>query len=231
MRDTLAARNLPVLGVYPVSARPRHAELLKPLRAQLNAWNQAPRQQRFAHRFKSLFVRYQRGLEREAAAARWQLHRINRIATLADGDLAVDANELKTVIDERLSALKSIESRLHDLRSRFFSELKRAGDRVGIPLPEPHEVELLEPGRSNLLEQLVALREQEGREEPDMRLALGSLRKEGEAMHRPMLIRRQARVFVDALAALRQPGDAAHRLMLLRRLATPMSRALKLLQN
>lgn len=231
MRDTLAARNLPVLGVYPVSARPRHAELLTPLRAQLDAWNQTPRQQRFAHRFKSLFVRYQRGLEREAAAARWQLHRINRIATLADGDLAVDANELKTVIDERLNALKSIESRLHDLRSRFFRELKRAGDCVGIPLPEPHEVELLEPGRSNLLEQLVALREQEGREEPDMRLALGSLRKEGEAMHRPVLIRRQARAFVDALAALRQPGDAVHRLMLLRRSATPMRRALKLLQN
>jgi len=175
MADTLAARNLSVEGVFPVSARPRQAELLAPLRAQLDAWNQTPRQQRFAHRFKALFTRYQRGLERDTRDAHWQLHRINRIATLADGELASDAAELKTVIDERLAALKTVESRLQELRGRFFGELKRAGDAVGIPLPEPHEVELLEPGRSNLLEQLVALREKEGRDELDLRLALISL--------------------------------------------------------
>jgi len=231
MRDTLAARNLPVLSVHAVSARPRQAELLAPLRAQLDVWNQTPRQQRFAHHFKALFTRYQRGLEREAATTRWQLHRINRIATLADDDLASDASELKTVIDERLDALKTVESRLHDLRGRFFGELKRAGDSVGIPLPEPHEVELLEPKRSKLLERLIALREQEGREEPDLRLALNGLRKKGEAVYRPLLTRRHQRDSLDALAALRGPGDAVHRPMLLRRPVTPMSRALKLLQN
>lgn len=230
MCDTLAARNLPVLGVYAVSARPRQAELLAPLRAQLDAWNQTPRQQRFAHRFKALFTRYQRGLEREAAAARWQLHRINRIAILADGDLAGDANELKTVVDERLDALKTVESHLHELRGRFFGELKRAGDTVGIPLPEPHEVELLEPRRSNLLERLVALREQEGREEPDMRMALVSLRENGEAMYRSLLTRRlppRTRL-LDCIA---RTGRATHRPALLRRPAMPMNRALKLLQD
>jgi GTP-binding protein EngB required for normal cell division len=230
MRDTLTARNLPVLGVYAVSARPRQAELLTPLRAQLDAWNQTSRQQRFAHRFKALFTRYQRGLEREAAAARWQLHRINRIATLADVDVASDAGELKTVIDERLDALKTVESRLHELRGRFFGELKRAGDSVGIPLPEPHEVELLEPGRSNLLERLIALREQDGREEPDVRLALTRLREKGEVMHRALLTRRESREAIDTLAALRVPGEAVHRPALLRRPATLMSRALKILQ-
>lgn len=183
MRETLAARNLPILGVLAVSARPRHAGLLAPLRAQLAAWNQTPRRQRFAHRFKMLFTRYQRGLEREAAAARWQLHRINRIATLADGELASDAGELKTMIDERMETLKKVEARLRELRGRFFGELKRVGDIVGIPLPEPHEVELLELGRSNLLEQLVALRKQEGREELDIRRALVSLQAKVEAMN------------------------------------------------
>lgn len=230
MRDTLAVRNLPVLGVHAVSARPRHAELLAPLRAQLDAWNQTPRQQRFAHRFKALFTRYQRGLDREAAAARWQLHRINRIATLADGELASDAGELKTVIDERLNALKAVESRLRDLRSRFFGELKRVGDAVGIPLPEPHEVELLEPGRSNLLERLVALREREGRDEPDMRMVLSDLRREGSAMHRLLLTRRLPREFSGSLKALRMPGEPVHRPTLLRRPAASMRNALKLLQ-
>lgn len=189
MTATLAARNLPVLGVHAVSSRPRHAALLDPLRAQLDAWNQTPRQQRFAHRFKALFTRYQRGLEREAAAACWQLHRIHRIATLAGDDLVSDAHELKTAIDERLEALKTVEDRLRDLRGRFFGELKRAGDAVGMALPEPHEVDLLEPGRSNLLEQLVALRTQAGRDEPDRRQALGRLRKKGQVVSRLWLVR------------------------------------------
>ncbi|MCW2313545.1 dynamin family protein [Rhodoferax antarcticus] len=258
MRDTLAARNLPVLGVHAVSARPRQAELLTPLRAQLDVWNQTPRQQRFAHRFKALFTRYQRGLEREAAAARWQLHRINRIATLADGDLAADASQLKSVIDERLEALKTVETRLRDLRGRFFGELKRTGNKVGIPLPEPHEVELLEPGHSNLLERLVALREQQGREEPDVRQALSALRdknktahcapllrrgsrshpvnlrellKPNDAMHGPQLVRRTPSKALAALLPLRKANPTAHHHTLLRRRAQPMSQALNLLQN
>lgn len=231
MADTLAARNLSVEGVFPVSARPRQAELLTPLRAQLDAWNQTPRQQRFAHRFKALFTRYQRGLERDTRDAHWQLHRINRIATLADGDIISDAAELKTVIDERLVALKTVESRLHELRGRFFGELKRAGDAVGIPLPEPHEVELLEQGRSNLLELLVALREKEGREEPDMRLALTGLRDKGEAMHRPLLTRRVSREHLETLSVLRGPTDVARRPRLLRRATKPMYQALELLQE
>ena len=231
MADTLAARNLAVQGVFPVSARPRQAELLAPLRAQLDAWNQTPRQQRFAHRFKALFTRYQRGLERDTRDAHWQLHRINRIATLADGAIASDASELKTMIDERLAALKTVETRLRELRGRFFGELKRAGDTVGIPLPEPHEVDLLEPGRSNLLEQLVALREQQGDEAPDTRLTLKRLRENGDVLHRPLLTRRSSYTPLSTLTRLCRPGDVTNRPALLRRQATPIQCSLELLQH
>lgn len=231
MKETLAARNLPVLGVFAVSARPRQAHLLDPLRAQLDAWNQTPRQQRFAHRFKALFTRYQRGLEREAAAARWQLHRVNRIALLADGDAFRDAAELKSVVDERLTALKTVESRLHELRGRFFAELKRAGDSVGIPLPEPHEVDLLEPGRSHLLERLIALRKQEGREEPDMQMVLAGLRSEGEAIQRHWLTRRRSNFDLScALTALRTAEAVPSRHVLLRQPSNAMKQALSCLQ-
>ncbi|CBL44888.1 Hypothetical protein HDN1F_13050 [gamma proteobacterium HdN1] len=177
MRETLATRNLAAIGVFPVSARPRQGELLEPLRAQLGTWNQTPRQQRFAYRFKALFTRYQHGIERDARDAHWQLHRTNRIATLAEGDCLRDADELKFHIDKRLEVIKTVETRLQELRGRFFGELKRAGDAVGIPLPEPHEIELLESGDSKLLDLLVSLREKEGCQEPDMRLALRDLRK------------------------------------------------------
>jgi hypothetical protein len=231
MRATLTARNLPALGVYPVSARPRHAELLAPLRAQLDAWNQTPRQQRFAHRFKALFVRYQRGLEREVAAARWQLHRINRIATLAEGEAAADAGELKTAVDERLAALKTVETRLSALRTRFFAELKQVGDRVGVALPEPHEIDLLDEGSSNLLTLLVALREKKGEEAPDMRAALMAMRRAGGAQNRPQLVRRAPRDHRMALDVLRKPGDAAHRRRLLRQTVSDHHMALDVLRK
>lgn len=182
MKETLAARNLPVLGVYAVSARPRQAELLAPLRAQLDTWNQTPRHQRFAHRFRDLFTRYQRGLGQDIRDAYWQLQRINRMATLADGNPRSDAGELKSVIDERLAALKRVESSLFELRGRFFGELKRTGDAVGIPLPEPDEVDLLTPNSSNLLAQLIVLREIKYQPEPDFRQHLLLLRSDINAV-------------------------------------------------
>jgi GTP-binding protein EngB required for normal cell division len=231
IRDTLATHNLPVVDVIPVSARPREAALLEPLRQQLDAWNQSAREQRFAHRFKALFVRYQRGLERELRDARWQLHRANRLATLADGEIRRDAEELQQVIEERVERLKTIEERLTDLRSRFFTELKRVGDLVGVPLPEPHEIELLDPGRSNLLEQLVALREREGNPEPDLRLILAPLAQPGEPQHRPLLLRRTERApLLKALAVLSQPAEARNARHLLRRTEhAPLLKALGVL--
>ena len=229
--QTLTARNLPFVGVYPVSARPRFAHLLAPLRAQLDQWNQTPRQQRFAHRFKALFTRYQRGLERELREAHWQLHRVNRLVTLAEGDVATDAAELKAAVDARLAALKAVATRLQELRSRFFGELKRIGDAFGIPLPEPHEVDLLEPAQSNLLAQLQALRAREGRDEPEVRRAWTVLRTPANAAHRARLIRREPRATESALAALRTPSIPINRTALLPHTTPARYRALHPLQQ
>jgi hypothetical protein len=123
-----------------------------------------------------------------------------------------------------------MNNRLRELRGRFFGELKRAGDAVGMALPEPHEVDLLEPGRSNLLEQLVALRTQAGHDEPDRRVALGRLRKKGDAVSRLWLARHPHRQMHATLAALRSPSDALHHDLLLRRRNLPADGALKALQ-
>lgn len=218
MRATLAQRNLPVEGVYAVSARPRYAELLQPLRAQLDAWNATARQQRFTHRFKAFFTRYQRGLEREQRLAQWMRHRLSRLVTLAENELLQDINELLHAHDERLASLKAVQNHLAELRTRFFGELKRAGQIVGIPLPEPHELDLLEPGQSNLLEQLIALRQQQGKEEPDQRMALKTLMQPGMASQRAWLIRRSGRApLAKACHVLRLAGEPRQRQSLLRR--------------
>jgi hypothetical protein len=122
-----------------------------------------------------------------------------------------------------------VETRLSALRTRFFAELKQVGDRVGVALPEPHEIDLLDEGRSNLLALLVALREKKGEEAPDMRAALIALRRAGEAQNRPLLVRRAPRDHRMALDVLRKPGDAAHRRRLLRQPERPLREALRIL--
>ncbi len=229
--STLAERNLPVLGVLPASAHPRHKALLAPIVAQLQGWNQSVQPQTFARRFKALFVRYQRGLEAERKALNWQDNRLKRLQMLANDELLDMVEELSTANAEKGLHLEAVAAGLTTLRERFFATLKRVGNQVGIALPEPHEMELLETGQSNLLEHLVALRKQAGRDEPDLRLSIAILSQKGEPVNRPLLVRRQPRQPIDTLVAMRMPGAAAHRSHLLRRPITPMSRALKLLQD
>ncbi len=217
MRATLAARNLPVLDVLPVSSRPRHAELLEPLKARLDAWN-SPLPQRFTHRFKTLFVRYHRGLEREQDETRWLLARARQLVLTAEGEAAKQATEMQTVLEQRLEDLDAVAEGVEALQRRFFAELKAIGAAVGMALPEPHELELIELAPSPLLELLIAAREQAGAQAPDTRLWLPGLRQPGVARRRGHLLRRQARNAADALVPLTEPAPARHLPQLLRRM-------------
>lgn len=224
--STLAERNLPVLGVLPASAHPRHKALLAPIVAQLQAWNQSVQPQTFARRFKALFVRYQRGLEAERKALHWQSSRLKRLQMLADDELLGMVEELSAASAEKNQRLEAVAAELAALRGRFFVTLKKVGNQVGITLPEPHEMELLETGRSNLMEQLIALRTEHGGEEPDLRRALRHLCKSGPAKHRHLLLRRMARLSKQDWQVLTVPGEVARYRRLIRRPVVPHSNAL-----
>ena len=115
------------------------------------------------------------------------------------------------------------------MRGRFFATLKKVGNQVGIPLPEPHEMELLDTGRSNLLEQLTALRTEQGGAEPDLRRALAPLCQSAPVQHRHLLLRRIARSGKQDWQVLTVPGEVARYRRLLRRPATPRGNALSIL--
>lgn len=224
--STLAERNLPVLGVLPASAHPRHKALLAPIVAQLQGWNQSVQPQTFARRFKALFVRYQRGLEAERKALNWQDNRLKRLQMLADDELLSMVEELSTASAAKSQHLQAVAAELAALRGRFFTTLKKVGNQVGISLPEPHEIELLETGRSNLLEQLIALRTEQGGAEPDLRRALAPLCKSVPAQHRHLLLRRIARLSKQDWQVLTVPGEVSRYRRLLRRPVAPHSNAL-----
>ena len=217
IRITLAERNLPVLDVLPASAHPRHKTLLAPIIEHLDNWNQSAQQQTFAKRFKSLFVRYQRGLEAERNAIQWRENRLQRLQLLAEADLLESVEELAQESAEKKQRLEVVSTELAGLRSNLFTTLKRVGDQVGIVLPEPHEMELLEVGRSNFLELLVVLRQEKGTAELDLHQALSQLRQDQSAQHQALLLRRMPRTRTEHWSAIQTDSSASLRPFLLRR--------------
>jgi tRNA U34 5-carboxymethylaminomethyl modifying GTPase MnmE/TrmE len=180
IRATLEKRNLPFIDVVAVSARRKEwspALILE----QLGRWNGAGRELRFSHNFKHQFTRYTRHLDDERRQAQQHLNRLNRILALAD-EAAVqqDARELKL----RAEGLVQLSERLHaeviSLRYLFFTELKAIGNHVGIPLPEPSELDVLIDQGFDVLEILRHQREAEGTPPPDEPASLKELAQPGD---------------------------------------------------
>ena len=181
IRATLEARNLPFLDVVPVSARKKEWPPTQ-VQAQLSDWDGAGRELRFAHNFKQQFTRYARYLEDERRQAQQHLNRLNRILALAD-EAAVqqDAQELKRRAEGVLQRSERLYEELAALRQRFFGGLKAIGDSVGMALPEPSALELLDDGPGfDLLRALRQRREAEGATVPEEPATLHELTLPGD---------------------------------------------------
>lgn len=189
IKATLSERNLSFVDVIAVSARKRQEWPIEPILTQLATWSRQPRALRFAHNFKAQFTRYARFIEEEQRQAQRHLNRLNRILVMAESqDVQADAEELKQQAEYGLAAAKERATELLDLRHRFFSALKAIGDTVGIALPEPSAIDLLDTLGTDLLKLLTEQRQQEGRSAPDEPQALRDLMKEGETANLSSLI-------------------------------------------
>ena len=181
IRTTLETRNLPFIDVVAVSARSKKW-LPTPIIEQLNQWSGNKRELRFAHNFKHQFTRYARHLDDERRQAQQHLNRLNRILALADEPaIQQDAQELKQRAEGVLHSCERVRDELDTLRHQFFSRLKTIGNHVGIPLPEPSELDLLDhaPG-FDLLQALRQIREAEGKPLPDEPATLRELAQPGD---------------------------------------------------
>ncbi|CAJ1854849.1 GTPase Era [Aeromonas hydrophila] len=158
VHDTLAKRGLSVLDVIPFSTRPRSNYSAEPLLDYFAQWNMARHELGFAQQFKRQFMGYQRFIYEEKQHAQRLLGKFNRILALTDdGDIQDDIGIIQRKCKVELVQQEQMAKELVEVQSRFFSQLKKIGDRVGIPLPEPGELSLLifEPiNLSHLLLQL-----------------------------------------------------------------------------
>lgn len=138
-------RGIEILDVVLSSARKRKEFPLDQIEGYLNQWNEKKRPVYFAQNFKKLFLQYERYLDEQLRSVHIQLNRMNRISTLSDlPEILNDINALKLIIQEKFRQASATRENLAALQKLFFQKLSHIGKMVGISLPEPDEIELVE---------------------------------------------------------------------------------------
>lgn len=138
-------RGIEVLDVICSSARKKKDFPLEAVDQLLEEWNTTQRPILFAEHFKKLFIQYERFLDEQLRLAQMQINRINRIETLSDlPEILMDVESLKLMVQERFKQVALSKETLSIIQKQFFERLSFIGKQVGIPLPEPDEIELIE---------------------------------------------------------------------------------------
>lgn len=137
------------------------------IRKQISKWNKQVYESNFARNFKILFVKCKAFYEEEIDEESRKLSRLNTsITKLSVEDIDPEVLEpLQLMVKEaqkNVNELKEISKKLKALQDEFFTEIKFISDRVGIAMPEPSEIDLLQDKIQNPLQVLEAYKKEKG---------------------------------------------------------------------
>ena len=137
------------------------------IRHQIETWNQQIYESNFAKNFKKIFVRCKDFYEEEIDEEIRKLTRLNTsITKLAAEDIETEILEpLQQMVKEaqrNVNELKGISKKHKELQDEFFTEIKFVADIVGISMPEPSEIDLLQDKVQNPLELIEEYKKQKG---------------------------------------------------------------------
>ena len=137
------------------------------IRHQIETWNQQIYESNFAKNFKKIFMRCKDFYEEEIDEESRKLTRLNTsITKLAAEDIETEILEpLQQMVKEaqrNVNELKGISKKLKELQDEFFTEIKFVADIVGISMPEPSEIDLLQDKVQNPLELIEEYKKQKG---------------------------------------------------------------------
>ena len=119
------------------------------LRKQIDAWNSKSYESNFARNFKILFVRCKDFYEDEIDEESRRLTRLNTSITKLmaediDSEILEPLQRMVKDAQASVNELKDISRKLKELQDEFFTEIKFISDIVGISMPEPSEIDLLQ---------------------------------------------------------------------------------------
>lgn len=125
------------------------AEDKQKITKQINAWNQQIYESNFARNFKVLFVRCREFYEEAIDEESRNLTKLNTSITKLIGEdieprILEPLQKMVKETQESVNELKTVLQKTKDLQNEFFSEIKKISDKVGIAMPEPSEIDLLQ---------------------------------------------------------------------------------------
>lgn len=141
---------------------------MKRITGQIEEWNKQIYESNFAKNFKVLFMRCKDFYEAEIEEESRRLSRLNMTVTKLSGeDVATEILEpVYLVIRElqkNINKLKEIQKLVKDLQNEFFTEIKFVADVVGIDMPEPSEIDLIQSKVQNPLQVFEEYQKKQGR--------------------------------------------------------------------
>ncbi|MGN0421686.1 MAG: dynamin family protein [Lachnospiraceae bacterium] len=137
------------------------------IKKQLETWNNQIYESNFARNFKILFVRCKEFYEDAKDEEGCQLERLKRsIARLTvegiDSEILEPLQLMLHEVQKHVNELNEINSRLKELQDEFFTEIKFISDIVGIAMPEPSEIDLLQDKVKNPLQLIEEYKREKG---------------------------------------------------------------------
>lgn len=146
VKTSLDMRGIRYIDVLTNSRKPDCVCDREKIAAVLQQINEKRTAVDFAREFKKLFVQCKKYYEERLNEEKINLSSLNSCITLADQGAEVNAylQGMLTASKENISALKGSQEALLELKEEFFRELKNITNIVGIEMPEPSEIELIE---------------------------------------------------------------------------------------
>lgn len=139
-------RGLNVEEIMPYSSHPRANFSREPIDKWLARRNQKISLPSFPRNFKRFFSEFRDYYFQERNEGLRRLNRIKSLEMLVeseDEDIEGYMRDIRIEAQNDVRRLKELEEGLLTLRQEFFTILKSIGDLVGIPLPEPSEIDLI----------------------------------------------------------------------------------------
>lgn len=140
---------------------------IKKIKKQLEIWDNHMYVSNFAKNFKVLFVKCKDFYKDEIEEESRKLTRLNTSITKLSGE-DIDSEILEPLqamvkdAQKNVNELKEIGKKLKELQDEFFTEIKFIADVVGIAMPEPSEIDLLQDEAQNPLELIEEYKKKKG---------------------------------------------------------------------
>lgn len=145
IRDTLQIKGIRFVDILTYSSHEPDDYDKDKILEYIKKWDNAITESRFAYNFKVLFTKCKEYYEELLLERRKYKSRISKSSLYADHDFVITfLDELDKKTTNEMKDLKKMIETLSELQYNFFDEVHKISKKVGIRMPEPTEIDLID---------------------------------------------------------------------------------------